>query len=67
LTYKAPFTKSFLREYRKLPQEARERIEKAILEIVEKPYSGTRFRGRTNRLLQMEGWRLHDRSEKINP
>ena len=45
MTYKALFTRSFLREYRKLPKEARKRIEEAILEVVERPYSGTKLRG----------------------
>ncbi|GBC72015.1 Toxin RelE [Candidatus Calditenuaceae archaeon HR02] len=45
MTYKALFTRSFLREYRKLPQEVKQRIEEEILEIVKRPYSGTKLRG----------------------
>lgn len=45
MAYKAAFTKSFLREYKKLPKLVREQAEKAIIEIVEKSYSGTKLRG----------------------
>ena len=45
MVYKAAFTKSFLREYRKLPKPVMKQAEKAVIEIVEKPSSGTKLRG----------------------
>ena len=57
MTYKALFTRSFLREYKKLPQGVRERVEEAILEVVKRPYSGTKLRGE---LTGYYRWRVGD-------
>jgi len=44
LAYEAALTKIFLREFRKLPQNVRDRILKAIDEIIASPFSGVRLR-----------------------
>lgn len=55
--YKSTFTRAFLRQYRKLPDPAKERIKKAILEITTNPHLGLKLRG------ALEGyrrWRVGD-------
>jgi len=52
LAYKAALTKNFLREFGKLSKEVRDRILRAIDEIVSNPFSGIKLRG------ELEGrWR----------
>lgn len=43
--YKPAFTRAFLRQYRKLPDPAKERTKKAIVEITANPYLGVKLRG----------------------
>ncbi len=55
MAYKAALTKSFLREFKKLPENIKNRILRAIDEILNNPYSGVRLRG------ELEGrwrWRM---------
>jgi mRNA interferase RelE/StbE len=52
LPYKVALTKSFLREFKKLPENARDRILRAIDEIVANPFLGVKLRS------ELEGyWR----------
>jgi len=52
LAYKAALTKNFLREFKKLPKEVRDRILWAIDEILSNPFLGVKLRG------ELEGrWR----------
>jgi len=52
LTYKAALTKSFLREFKKLPKDVRDRILRSIDEIIANPLLGVELRG------ELEGrWR----------
>ena len=55
MAYKAALTKNFLREFKKLPQDVRDRILRAIDEIVTNPLLGIKLRG------ELEGrwrWRI---------
>lgn len=53
LAYKAALTKNFLREFKKLPEDIRDRILRAIDEIIANPFLGVKLRG------ELEGrWRL---------
>ena len=45
MAYKAALTKSFLREFKKLPENIKNRILRAIDEMLNNPYSGVRLRG----------------------
>jgi len=45
LTYKAALTKSFLRELKNLPEDVRDRVLKAIDEILASPFLGVKLRG----------------------
>ncbi|MBC7090499.1 MAG: type II toxin-antitoxin system RelE/ParE family toxin [Nitrososphaeria archaeon] len=52
MPYKAALTKSFLRELRKLPEDVRTRVLRAVDEILANPFSGLRLQG------ELEGrWR----------
>jgi mRNA interferase RelE/StbE len=55
IVYKAALTKSFLKELKKLPEDIKARVLKAVDEIVANPYAGIRLRG------ELEGfwrWRI---------
>jgi mRNA interferase RelE/StbE len=57
LTYKAAATKSFLREFKKMPTELQERVKEVIDDIITDPFKGTKLRG------ELEGqwrWRVGD-------
>lgn len=45
MPYKAALTRGFLREFKKLPEDAGKRILRAIDEILANPFSGIRLRG----------------------
>lgn len=45
MVYKIVAVKSFLRELKKIPEDAQQRIAKAINELTLKPDSGTRLKG----------------------
>jgi mRNA interferase RelE/StbE len=45
LNYKAALTKSFLKEFKKLPKDEKDRILKAVDDIVANPFSGVKLRG----------------------
>ena len=45
MAYKAALTKNFLREFKKLPKEVRDRILRAIDEILSNPFLGVKLRG----------------------
>ena len=52
MTYKAALTKSFLRELKNLPEDVRERVLKAIDDVLVSPFLGVKLRG------ELEGfWR----------
>jgi mRNA interferase RelE/StbE len=51
IVYKAALTKSFLKELKKLPEDIKARVLKAVDEIVANPYAGIRLRG------ELEGFR----------
>lgn len=46
MPYKAALTKNFLREFKKLPDNIKDGILRAIDEIVANPLSGVRLRGK---------------------
>jgi len=55
LAFKAALTKNFLREFKKLPEEVKERILTVIDEVVANPFLGIKLRG------ELEGrrrWRV---------
>ena len=55
MVHKAALTKSFLREFRKLPDDVRDRALRGIDEIVANPFLGVKLRG------ELEGrwrWRI---------
>jgi len=45
LTYKAAITKSFRREFKNLPEDIKERMLKAIDDIIANPFLGVKLRG----------------------
>lgn len=45
MAYKAALTKNSLREFKKLPKEVRDRILRAIDEILSNPFLGVKLRG----------------------
>jgi len=45
LTYEAVFLNTFLKQFRKLSRDTRERVRKRAQELVENPYLGLRLRG----------------------
>jgi mRNA interferase RelE/StbE len=46
LRYKSIFAKSFIKEFSKLPRNARERVLEILVKAAENPYVGTRLRGK---------------------
>jgi mRNA interferase RelE/StbE len=55
LTYRAALTRSFLREFKKLPPELKDRILRAIDEITANPFAGVKLRGE---LEEYRRWRV---------
>lgn len=55
LPYKSIFTRSFSREFDKLPRNAEERILETLKKIAETPYAGTKLRGKLEGLWR---WRI---------
>jgi mRNA interferase RelE/StbE len=52
LAYKATLTKNFLKEFKRLPEDIKDRILRAIDEIIANPFLGVKLRG------ELEGkWR----------
>ena len=46
MPYKSVFTKSFTKEFDKLPKDVKERVLEALEKSAENPYSGIRLRGK---------------------
>lgn len=46
MPYLSIFTRSFTREFDKLPKNAKEKILEALEKAVENPYTGTKLRGK---------------------
>jgi len=55
LPYKSTFTKSFTREFKKLPSNIEQRILEAIEKAVANPYAGTKLRDKLEGLWR---WRI---------
>jgi len=55
LTYKAALTRGFLRELKNLPEDVRERVLKAIDDVLVSPFLGVKLRGE---LEGFWGWRV---------
>lgn len=55
LSYRAALTSNFLREFKKLPRNMKDRISMAIDEIVASPFSGVNLRGELEGRLR---WRV---------
>jgi mRNA interferase RelE/StbE len=55
LPYKSVFTRSFTKEFDKLPKSFKERILEALEKAVENPYAGTKLRGKLEGLWR---WRV---------
>jgi len=53
--YKPTFTRSFTKEFNKLPKDIRERILEALEKAAEAPYVGTKLRGKLEGLWR---WRI---------
>jgi mRNA-degrading endonuclease RelE of RelBE toxin-antitoxin system len=45
LPYRAAFTRSFLRELKKLPDDVKSQVLEAINEMLANPFSGVKLRG----------------------
>ena len=58
MAYKAALTKSFLREFKKLPENIKNRILRAIDEMLNNPYSGVRLRGELEGTMAMENGQI---------
>ena len=50
MAYKAALTKSFLKEFKKLPEDVKGRVLAALDEIIANPFLGVKLRG------ELEGW-----------
>ena len=46
MSYKSIFTRSFTKEFDKLPKDVKERILEALEKVAEAPYAGTKLRGK---------------------
>jgi len=55
LSYKSIFTRSFTREFDKLPRDVKERILEALKKVAEFPYAGIKLRGKLEGLWR---WKL---------
>jgi len=55
LPYKSVFTKGFKKEFRKLPEEIKDRVIEAIARVSTNPYAGTKLRGTLEGLWR---WRI---------
>jgi len=55
LPYKSIFTRSFSREFNRLPRNAKERVLEALEKAAETPYAGTKLRGKLEGLWR---WRI---------
>jgi mRNA interferase RelE/StbE len=55
LSYKSIFTRSFTKEFDKLPRDVNERILEALKKVAEVPYAGTKLRGKLEGLWR---WRI---------
>ena len=55
MPYKSIFTRSFTREFDKLPRNVKERILEALGKAAETPYAGTKLRGKLEGLCR---WRI---------
>jgi mRNA interferase RelE/StbE len=55
LSYKSIFTRSFSKEFDKLPRNTKERILEALEKAAEIPYAGTKLRGKLEGLWR---WRI---------
>ena len=55
MSYKSIFTRSFTKEFDKLPRDVNERIIEALKKVAEAPYAGTKLRGKLEGLWR---WRI---------
>lgn len=55
MSYKSIFTRSFTKEFDKLPRDVKERILEALEKVAETPYAGTKLRGKLEGLWR---WRI---------
>ena len=55
MSYKSIFTRSFTKEFDKLPKSVKEKILEALEKAVENPYAGTKLRGKLEGLWR---WRV---------
>jgi len=55
LPYKSIFTRSFIKEFNKLPKNVRERALEVLEKVAETPYAGTKLRGKLEGLWR---WRI---------
>ncbi|MGB9713867.1 MAG: type II toxin-antitoxin system RelE family toxin [Candidatus Bathyarchaeales archaeon] len=55
MSYKSVFTRSFTKEFDKLPKDIKEQILKALEKTVKSPYAGTKLRGKLEGLWR---WRV---------
>ena len=55
MSYKSIFTRSFTKEFDKLPRNIKERILEALENTPDAPYAGTKLRGKLERLWR---WRI---------
>ncbi len=55
MSYKSIFTRSFTKEFDKLPRDVNERIIEALKKVAEVPYAGTKLRGKLEGLWR---WRI---------
>jgi mRNA interferase RelE/StbE len=53
--YKAALTKNFLKELKKLPEDVKARVLKAVDEVVANPYAGIKLKGELERFWR---WRI---------
>jgi len=55
LSYKSIFTRTFTKEFDKLPKNVKERVLEALEKVAEFPYTGTKLRGKLEGLWR---WRI---------
>lgn len=56
MAYKAALTKNFLTEFKKLPEDVRDRILRVIDEIIANPFLGVKSRGELATVYPVKGY-----------
>ena len=59
MSYRSIFTRSFTKEFDKLPRNVKERILEALEKVAEAPYAGTKLQGKLEGLWRWRTGKYH--------